>query len=360
MSDSTQGRIVVTAIGAFSPLGGNAEQTAAAVKAGAAAISEYPFLYCTPHDPGWDEDLPMYVAAVPAIDAAVKGLERFSQLAIPALTEVLDKAKLKRQSLANTGLLLAIPQFSEVTLKLGLDKQWLPQLCRRMGLSLKIAKVEAEGRVGVFSQIASAIPLLQTGALEQCIVGGVDTHLIMEHLELLDEYWRLKSERNVDGFTPGEAAAMLMLETEAHALARGVKPLAVIGGLGSGQEPEIFSSEKVSTGQGLAAAMRSALATKPENHSVNKVYCDFNGESYYAFELGLMQSRLGPVFAKAGELSHPAECYGDAGAASGGLLAVCAISEFLQKPKKYQDAMLWTSTDNGKRMALVLESIASV
>jgi 3-oxoacyl-[acyl-carrier-protein] synthase I len=351
------GRIVVTAVGAFSPVGSNAEETTAAVKAGVVAFSEYQYLYCTPEDPGWDEDLPLYVAAVPAIDASVTGRERFTQLAIPALTEVLSKAKLNRQSLANTGVYIALPQLNEATIKLGLDKQWLPELCHRMGLSFKMATVVTEGRVGVFSHIAKVIPLLQSGTLEQCIVGGVDTHLIMEHLTLLDKYWRLKSSRNLDGFIPGEAAVMLMLETEEHAIARGIKPLAVVCAMGDGQEAEIFSSEKVSTANGLTAAIRTALATKPENHSVNKIYCDFNGESYYAFELGLVMSRLAPAFASAEELCHPADCYGDIGAASGGLLIACAINEFAKKTKKIEDALLWTSIDNGKRMALLLESI---
>lgn len=357
MPDSTSSRIVVTAVGAFTPVGANAQQTVTAIKAGVAAFSEYQYLYCTPPDPGWDDDLPMYVAAVPAIDSSVSGLERFIQLAIPSLTEVLDKAQLKRQSLASTGMFFALPQFNEATLKLGLEKEWLLRLCQRTGLSLKIAAAETEGRVGVFSQISRAIPLLQTGELEQCIVGGVDTHLIMEHLESLDECWRLKSARNIDGFIPGEAAVTLMLETEDNAKGRGVKPLAIINAIGSGQEPEIFPSEKASTGQGLTAAVRSALIAYPADHSIDKVYCDFNGESYYAFELGLIKSRLGTVFAKADELCHPADCCGDVGAASGGLLMACAINDFLNKPKKNQSALLWTSIDNGKRMALSLESV---
>jgi len=360
MSNPVPDRVVITAMGAFSPVGGNAEQTAAAIKAGVAAFSEYPYLDCTSQDPGWDEDLPMHVAAVPAIDPSVQGAERFTQLAIPPLTEVLSKAKLMRQSLAKTGLLIAIPQFNEVTVKLGLDKQWLPQLCQRTGLTLKLAEVETQGRVGVFSQIAKAIPLLQGGVLEQCIVGGVDTHLLIPHLDLLDQCWRLKSARNVDGFTPGEAAVMLILETEAHAIARGSKPLAVISGLGVGQEDEIFLSEKASSGQGLTAAIRQAVAGISHNHSVARLYCDFNGESYYAFEIGLIKSRLGSLFSGEGELAHPADCCGDVGAASGGLLILCAITDFLKKPKKMQDALLWTSVDNGKRMALLLESIPAV
>jgi 3-oxoacyl-[acyl-carrier-protein] synthase I len=238
-------RIVVTAVGALTPVGGNAEQTTAAINAGLVAFSEYPYLYCMPQDPEWDDDLPMYVARVPAIAASAKDLERFTQLAIPALAEALKKAQLSRQLLTSTGLLLALPQVSEATAKLDLHKLLLPQLCKRTGLSLKMVNAEMYGRTGIFSQLEKAISLLQTNQLKQCIIGGADTHLIEEHLFLLDKYWRLKSARNKDGFIPGEASIMLTIETEANALARGVTPIAIIHAVGEGHEEEMLSSNKV-------------------------------------------------------------------------------------------------------------------
>jgi len=355
MSDSAQPRIVITAIGAISAIGGNAEQTTAGVKAAITAFSEYQYLYGTPKDPEWDNDLPLYVAAVPAVESYTAGLARFTELAIPPLTETITKAKLKRQSLASTGLFIALPQFNEATIKLGLDKLLLPQLLKRTGLQFNKAHIANEGRVGMFSLIAKAIPLLISGELNHCIVGGVDTHLITEHLALLDQHWRVKSARNIDGFIPGEAAAMFMLETEDHAKARGATPLAVLGNVGAGEEPEFFASEKVSTGHGLTYALNAALSER-KDQPVNHAYCDFNGESYYAFELGLVMSRLGKVFSNIKNLCHPADCYGDAGSASGGLLVACATHEFLKHPTKEQRALLWTSIDNGKRMALTLES----
>ncbi len=355
MANSAQSRIVITAMGAISAVGGNAEQTTAGVKAAVSAFSEYPYLYCVPKDPEWDEDSPLYVAAVPAIESHIAGIARFTELALSPLTEAITKAKLKRQSLTKTGLFIALPQLNEATLKLGLDKLLLPQLLKRTGLQFNKTSVAIEGRVGIFSQIAKAIPLLHSGELEHCIVGGVDTHLITEHLALLDQHWRVKSTRNIDGFIPGEAAVMLMLETETHAKARGVTPLAVVGNTGIGQEPEAFSSEKVSTGHGLTCALNSALA-ETQDILVNHAYCDFNGESYYAFELGLVMSRLGGVFSNIKNIHHPADCYGDVGAASGGLLVACATREFLKNPEKEQRALLWTAIDNGKRMALTIES----
>lgn len=356
MCKSDSARVVITAIGALTPLGGNAEQTTAAVQAGISAFSEHPLLYCTPKDPEWGDGLPMFVAAVPTIGSSEIGIERFVQLAIPAINEVMSKAKLTRHSLGRTGFFIALPQVNEANASLNLESLFLPMLFKRTGLKMKFAQVLNEGRVGVLSQITKAIALLESDDLDQCIIGGVDTHLLNEHLLLLDECWRLKSERNVDGFIPGEAAVMLMLETEAHARARGATPLAVINAIGTGVEPEAFASLKESTGTGLAAAINGALYEKPADFQIKNIYCDFNGESYYAFELGLILSRLGVRLVPSQAINHPAECYGDVGSASGGLLIACAIGRFLKIPMKSQEALIWTANDSGKRVALLLTS----
>lgn len=357
MSSSTPGRIVVTAVETLSPLGGNAEQTCAAIRAGIAGFEEHPYFRCTPQDPEWEEPLPLYAAVVPAVHDAHTDLERFTQLAMPPLEGLLAKAKVTRRSLAKTGLFLALPQADAATRSLGLNDGWLLKLCKRMGLGLRAPSVSFEGRVGVFSQIKKAIPLLQTGALDQCIIGGVDTHMINERLSLLDKHWRLKSERNVDGFIPGEASAMLMLETEQHAQLRGAAPLAVIEGVGSGVEPEPIISDKASTGHGLTEAIREAYATRLGQCQIKNIYCDFNGESGYAFEVGLVTSRLASVFEDTDEICHPADCYGDVGSASGGVLMAFAIDEFQKQCHKAQGALLWTSADNGSRMAVLLEPV---
>jgi 3-oxoacyl-[acyl-carrier-protein] synthase-1 len=355
MTSSTH--IVVTAVGAISPLGINSEQTCAALRAGITPVNEHELYECTPLDPEWDESLPMYITYVPTIDQSIEGTERFIQLAIPALAEVFAKAKLQRQSLAKTGLLLALPPVDAGTLPLGLDKHFLPLLRKRTGLgSVKLADAYLRGETGVFTAIETASRLLQSGELEYCVVGGVDSYLMDSRLSLLDKNWRLKSLRNRDGFIPGEAAIMLMLETEDHARSRGATPLAIIHGIGRGQEPETLTSEKSSSGQGLANAIRGAL---PPDQAVKSVYCDLNGESYYAFEWGLMLSRLGQTFAGLKKLHHPADCIGDVGAAVGGLLVMHAIDEFQKQPQSPRETLVWTAADNGERMALLLAAVPS-
>lgn len=351
MSNSGQ-QIVVTAIEAISALGATADQTCAAIAAGISSFTEYPLLACTPSDPDWEEPLPLYASLVPTIAPSCLGLERFVRLSLPPLENLLAKARLTRKSLSTTGMLLALPQRDKATLPLNLEREFVPSLCKRSGLRFAHINVCLKGRVGVFSQLSQAIGMLQSGQLQYCIVGGVDTYMCGRRLELLDEEWRLKSARNVDGFIPGEAAAFMLLETEEQAKGRGMEPLAVVAGLGSGVEPVVFGTDASSTGQGICEAVREAWTAGPRR--ANHAYCDFNGESYYAFELGLMQSRLAQIFSPEKTLIHPADCYGDVGAASGALLMACAINDFAKLGDSASDALLWTTGDRGERSALRL------
>lgn len=356
---SDRNRLAITAIEAISPLGGNAQQTAAAIKAGISAFGEYPLLGCMPKDPDREAPLPMYVAAVPSVDPACAGGDRLIQLAMPPLEALLGSSKLNRAALARTGLLLALPQQDAATVELGLDAGLAIRLCKRMGLNLKTCNASPRGRAGVFVLLEQAKALLESGELDFCIVGGVDSYLTPARLGLLDSQWRVKSERNVDGFIPGEAAAMLLIEKEAHALGRGIEPLAIIEGFGAGRETELLGSAKASSGAGLTTAIRAALEPEGEAASPDHAYCDFNGESYFAFELGLVMTRLAAAFTKDVQVRHPADCHGDVGAASGAMLCACAIAEFQSAGDPAGSVLLWTSADDGTRSALRMARPAS-
>ncbi len=360
MSDTTNcglNDIVITAMGAVTAVGGNVEQTVTAINAGITPFEEHAYYECTPDDPEWDEDLPAYVAAAPFIEPFLNNIDRFTQLAIPALTEVFANSLIKRSSLPETGLFVALPVIDKSILDLPLNEQWLTELRRQTGLvSLINTQVTRNGSVGVFSLINEAIDLLQSGQLNQCIVGGVDSYLLESRMKHFDQLWRVKSTRNVDGFIPGEASIMLMLETKEHAASRGADVLAKVGGVGFGVEPNNFNSERASSGQGLTQAIKAALESSSANEEINTIACDLNGESYYSQELGLIQTRLGIRLNSVTEISHPADCCGSVGAASGALLIAVAISDLLQQKDKSKNILLSTANDDGRRSALIVKS----
>lgn len=176
-------RIVITAWDAISAIGSTGEEICAAIKAGLAAFEEYPLLMCAPADPDWEERLPMYVASVPTVDPHVQGVERFVKLSMSPLTGVLKQAALTRKDLGRTALLCALPEERPGLAQLGLASHFIPTLCKRLGLNPKIATGDASGRIGMARQLVNACALLEAGEVDYCVVLGVDTHLINEHLK---------------------------------------------------------------------------------------------------------------------------------------------------------------------------------
>ncbi|MDH5180269.1 MAG: hypothetical protein OEZ39_08120 [Gammaproteobacteria bacterium] len=356
MSGSTE-EIAITALGVISPVGANAEMTCACIRAGLMHITRHEHYECLPMETEQDEPLPLFASFVPTLEPYLDGPERLYQLCIPALSDLFNNGRFNQLDTNRGGLFLALPQLDDVVREWHLEADFISELCQRMGLpGFRASKIDQTGRAGVFSLIAEAGKLLTGGELDYCIVGGVDSWLVDQRLGLMDEAWRIKSDRNVDGFIPGEAAAMLLLETVDHARQRGIPVLSCIGAIGSGTEPETINSNTESSGEGLATAISTILEMQTENRSFDAVYCDLNGESYSAFEWGLMLSRLGDSFADIKQLIHPAENCGDIGAASGGLLLACASKAFEKGYNQGNAALLWTASDGGQRMALTLHS----
>lgn len=353
--------IVITATSAVSAVGPDAKQTCAAIRAGITPFVEHAYITCTPDDPDWDEDLPTYVASVPFINPFLNTVERFTKIAIPALTEIFSNSKLKRTALAKTGLLLALPIIDDSVKTLALTDKWLFDLLRQTGLGgIAKAKISRGGHVGSFALINEAIELLQSGELDQCIVGGVDSYLLEERINHFDKQWRIKSSRNVDGFIPGEGAAMVLLEKDTNAHSRGVKALACLAKGGVGNEQNSFHSQLASTGQGLGESIKATLAGSPSSKEISSIYCDFNGESYFAQEWGLIQSRFADIFNQLKAFNHPAECYGDVGATSGALLIVNAVEDMRSLKEQPENALLATVNDSGLHHTLLLTNYTSI
>lgn len=357
--------LCVTAVEAMTPLGFDAEQSCAAVRAGVNRFAEHPFHVCLTADPENPVGEPLIASLLSELDPELLGRERLLALAVPTCKALLAQSGIKRADLARGGLLLSLPEAAPGPA--ANDAPDLPaDLCKRLGIpAFKVMKACRLGHTGMASSVHEASKLLAAGEIEFCLVVGLETHHDPERLDRLDETWRIKSERNADGYTPGEAAVALLLETAAKAAARKAKPLGILTAFGFGKEGRPFASELLSTGEGLSKALEPALShpfmakTASANPAAISrwVLCDLNGESYRAAEWGIVLTRLGdklePVV-----LTHPADCLGDVGAASGGMLIAYALHAFHRGYAPAGDALIWNASDNGARSALVVSAMA--
>jgi 3-oxoacyl-[acyl-carrier-protein] synthase-1 len=265
---------------------------------------------------------------------------------IPVLADLVETADLERRDLSECALLLALPAPDDAVVTWRLAETFAGELSRRTGLVFKIARQNLSGHAAGLEILAEASAILASGEAQSCLVAGVDSYLSEDRLAVLDEGYRLKSPRNVDGFCPGEAAAALLLEGPRSR--RGGVPKATIAAVGLGLEPEPMRSEKVSTGAGLVQALRGAL---PPEGSPEFLLCDLNGESYRAFEWGIAQARLGARLVGLGRAVMPARSVGDVGAATGALLIATAVEAFERGWAPGEEALIFAASEGALRAA---------
>lgn len=210
------------------------------------------------------------------------------------------------------------------------------------------------GRAGGIAALGLAADAVRTGRLEFVIAGGVDSFRDLHVLGTLDVEGRVKSADNLDGFIPGEGAAFVLLASRRAALGEGLEPLASIAGSAEADEAGHLYSEQPYRGEGLAQAVARALAAGPPATPIHEVYASMNGEAHWAKEWGVTFIRNQRAFAPDHRMHHPADCFGDTGAACGPLLVGLA-ARALADGQARTACLAYASSDRGARAAILME-----
>jgi 3-oxoacyl-[acyl-carrier-protein] synthase I len=340
--------ISVSLTSALTAAGSSAEQTAASIRAAVVPILEDPGYMTISGDEAEAE--PARTARVAGVDPGLDGRDRLFALLDPVLADLVERAPEVAKDAHRTALFVALPEPDAVTSTWSL-KTFAPDLEKRLGLSFASVQSSLLGRAGVFALLAEARALLARGGAELAVVAGVDSLVSPLRLRLFDEEERLRSPRNVDGFFPGEGAALALLSSERRLSAHGWRAELSILGVGLGSEPEGLRSDKPSTGRGLTDALRGALA---DAAPVRWVVSDYNGESYRAYEWGLVHARLAERLDAISLVSHPARSTGDVGAATGAVQIALASAGFRRGWAQGTSALVFAGSDGAERAALRL------
>lgn len=342
--------IVVTAVESNTPVGLGMEQTSAAIRAGIAGFKEFPFYAPIAREFDVGDD-PITVASHGLIGGF--DWDRLFELIFEPLTSLVENSGLGRKELASGGLYFALPANDEVIAKCNLRRHFLEQVNERLALpdTKEFLGVQT-GSTGVYALIERAMEKMQAGEMEFCIIVAVDCYMLDGRLEIYDEQWRLKTDRNAAGFIPGEAGAVLLLETEAFAQQRNAPVLMRIDGIGSGQESNPITAAKTSTGLGLTEAITSLAGVSGNPQPWKWVMSDLNGERYKAYEWGVALPRLNSLIDRNHHLSYIAESIGDVGAALAAVQIGCIGEAFKRSYAPAQSALLFAGNDAGKRYAM--------
>ena len=216
-------------------------------------------------------------------------------------------------------------------------------------LDLLTSRVFPLGRAGGMNALSEAIELLFTTPLESIIVGGIDSFLDVMLLSALDAEQRLLSIETAGGFAPGEGAAFIVLKKTDQARV-------IISTPGVTEESGHLYSEEVCLGNGLSGAVENAVTNAKEriaNTPIQTVLCSMNGEAHNGKEWGTSMVRNSEALSDDLMIEHPAECYGDLGAATAStLMGLAALG--LEKRCYQGPLIVWSASDREQRGAVVI------
>ena len=284
-------KIVITGVGGFTPLGNSPEEFWSGLIAGKSGIG--PMTLCDP------SDYPCQIAGeVNKFDPGqylhvkeTKRMARFSQLAVSAAIQAMDMSELIVTPGESTrmGVILGNGNGGFPTTESGVRTMiekggmkvspfFMPMILPNMAASniSRILGIKGYNSTVVTACSASnqamgeALEVLRRGVADVMITGGTEAGI--SHLGL-SGFCSMRAlttnnsnpgeasrpfDAKRDGFVPAEGAAILVLETEKHAIDRGAKILCELAGFGSTSDA-FHPVHPEDSGDGAMRAMEQAL-----------------------------------------------------------------------------------------------------
>lgn len=342
--------LAVVRIGACCPVGLDAAQTAASLRARISRKRDTPLLdgNLQPVVMGYldDEHLPPLAQSLRKRRRASPIEPRMLRLAGGPLREVLSA----EFSGAVLPLLIATPPpLSDHPFVSNDFVAFLGEQAERT-LVLESSRTLPDGHTGMFAALMAARDqLLGPRRAEFVIVGGVDSYLEDERIAALEHAGRLRTRGPQDAFTPGEAAGFIVLTTEASCRHRGITPLAWITHIALAGPGERLDASLAHACRSVLDAARGPDAASP----IPLVMAGLGGESHTARAWGVTHVRNREHFATPLRIEHPAEWIGDCGAALAPIMITTAILH-MRAGTAPGPALVWACSDSGQAGALLL------
>jgi len=281
--------VVVTGLGATTPLGGDAASTWSAILAGKSGVQRL--------TEAWVADMPVQIAARAAVDPATvlgrvtaRKLDRCEQFAMVAAREAWQDAGAPAADPERLGVAFSSGVGGMITTLTAYDtlkeKGWqrlspftVPMLMPNGSagwISLELgARAGAHSPASACSSgaeaIAYGIEMIRSGRADVVVAGGTEAPIHALHVASFaamralstrnDEPGRASRpfDKGRDGFVLGEGAAAVVLESAAHAARRGARVIAVAAGAGYSADAHHIAQPEPD-GTGAAMAIRRALA----------------------------------------------------------------------------------------------------
>ena len=285
-------RVVITGVGTLSPLGLDVESTWQKIKSGTSGVAPITLFDASQHETRFAAEVKGFDPESILGRRDARRMDRFVQFAVVATQQALEDSKLKIDDsnrdrvgiLVGTGIGGINVVLNEVeTYRVKGPRRVSPFLIPMMlpdtasgqiainfgarGPNLSVSSACATGT----NAIGEACKMIQRGSADAMITGGTESAvlpLLMAGFNAMGALSRRNDDpqrasrpfdKNRDGFVAGEGSAVLILESESHAKARGAKIWGEV--LGYGLTDDAFHiSAPAENGAGAAICMKNALA----------------------------------------------------------------------------------------------------
>ena len=279
-----------------------------------------------------DECLSPLSSKLDSITSMTSRQVRMLRLATPAINAALVKFPKDRP----IALFLSLPE-TIPNLPVPATDAFLDHLILQSEANIDRSKssVYPYGRAGGMMALEAAMQALESETHDFALVGGVDTYLDLMLLSTLDADKRVAAHDVMDTFTPGEGAGFLLLASQRvrQYLGRGIFSMIAKPGLAS-EKGHRYSDEPY-LGDGLAEAFALSLEDQ-QPIPIKTIYASFNGENFGAKEYSVACTRNSDKIDTDVKIEHPADCFGDIGAAFApvmlGLASIGLYKNYIKGP----------------------------
>lgn len=224
-----------------------------------------------------------------------------------------------------------------------LDHEFLKSLGVCCGMEFNdCSRTNNLGRAGIMDMADLAQRYMAATNARYAIIGAVDTYHDLISLQYLSQQNRLRPA-SADGCIPGEGAAFLLVSAQPDSPDEPNKNTLSID--------RSYVTCRNNSEEALATAVGKACAdsTLP----ARMLYTCINGELRFANQLAIAMARHRRFFTEDYEIIRVAECLGDLGAASGGVMLALA-EQRIKKSNEKQSILICCASDNGTSAAMHL------
>ncbi|MFK8031236.1 MAG: hypothetical protein AB8G18_13455 [Gammaproteobacteria bacterium] len=288
------------------------------------------------------------------IESSARGAKRLSEFVQLAISDALagqsfaDNSVMPIACIADENLAFCSDQTSEALSRLLVESS-----PRCLSQSWQII---AEGATGLVRAFEAARELLYESNQTSVLIVAVDSLLnnaalsYFLHGERIPGC-RLLTDKNSDGFIPGEAAAAMLLEKPAEKPV----PQLLCDGLGRGSEPAPIDTGKVTRADGMVTAVKQAVSEAGSMVSAMDFrLSNLTGEKYFFNEDSLMLYRTCRPVVEDQPLWHVADAVGETGAAAGAVMVCVAFWATAKNYAPGNNILLCLSSAEEARGAMML------